>query len=262
MLPTLQLGPVTLPLAPLLLIASFWIGIGVTARAGKRFGLSEDTILNAGFLGVVGGLLGGRVWYVLEYLPYYQDRLGEMVSLNPNTLAPLEGVLTGLVVAVIYFQRKRVPGAALLDALAPGMAVFAAGLSLANLTSGAAYGEPANLPWSIYLWDAQRHPTQLYDFVLGIGILWVTWRLLRSAQASGRVFGVSVALLAAARLLTEGFRGDSALLAGGWRTMQVVWLGALVLALIGLAWLDTRRQSALGSASGDAVQVEQELENE
>jgi phosphatidylglycerol:prolipoprotein diacylglycerol transferase len=239
MFPTVHLGSITLPVAPLVLIASFWIGMGITARVGKRFGLNEDTILNAGFIGIVAGILGARAWYVIAYLPYYQGRWGEIVSLNPNTLAPLEGVLTGLVIAVIYLQRKKVPGAAFLDALAPGLAAFTAGLSLANLASGAAFGEPANLPWSIGLWDARRHPTQIYDFVLSIGILYVTLRLMPSLP-DGRVFGACVALFAASRLLTEGFRGDSGLLEGGWRTMQLVWLIVLIVALIGLAWLDTR----------------------
>ena len=271
MLPTVHLGPLTLPVAPLLIIASFWIGIGVAARAGRRFSLSEDPIMNAGFLGVVSGILGARLWYVLEYFSYYQDRLGEIVSLNPNTLAPYEGVLTGVVVAIIYLQRKKTPGAAFVDALAPGLAAFAAGSSLANLASGAAFGEPANLPWSIYLWDARRHPTQVYDFVLSLGILAVTLRLLSFSRPSGQVFGVFLATFAASRLLTEGFRGDSALLEGGWRTMQFVWFTLLVAALAGLAWIDVRAaarpstsiSSAPRQASAtEAAYMEQESGNE
>ena len=251
MLPTLTIGPFTLPVAPLLTIASFWIGLWLAAREGRRFGLNEDVIFNAGFYGAVGGLLGARAWYVVQYWPYYQDRLGEIFWLNLNTLAPFEGMLTGLLIAVIYLQRKRVPGAALLDALAPGLAAFAAGLSLANLASGTAFGEPADLPWAINLWNARRHPTQVYDFVLSIGIVFATMRLLRRGPPSGRTFGVFIALLAASRLLTEGFRGDSALLDGGWRMMQLLWLAVLIIILIGLAWIGTRRVSETEQGVGN-----------
>ncbi len=240
MLPAVTIGPFTLPLAPLVTIASFWIGLSLAAREGKRLGLNEDVIFNAGFYGAVGGLLGARLWYVVEFWSFYQDRPGGIVSLNLNTLAPFEGLLTGLLIAVIYLQRQRVPGVALLDTLAPGLATFAAGLSLANLASGAAFGAPADVPWAIDLWDARRHPTQAYDFVLSIGIVFVTLRLLRSGPPSGRAFSACVALLAASRLLTEGFRGDSALLDGGWRLMQLLWLAVLLPALVGLAWIDTR----------------------
>lgn len=245
MLPTLTIGSFALPVAPLLTIASFWIGLWLAAREGKRLGLNEDAIYNAGFYGAAGGLLGARVWYVVEYWTYYRDRPGEIVSLNLGTLAPFEGLLTGLLIAAIYLQRKRVPGGTLLDALAPGLAAFAAGLSLANLASGAAFGAPADVPWAIDLWDARRHPTQVYDFLLSIGILWVTIRLLRAGSPPGRAFGAFVALLAAARLLTEAFRGDSALLDGGWRMMQFVWLAVVLVALSGLAWSDLRRRSAV-----------------
>ena len=240
MLPSVSIGPFTLPVAPLLTIASFWIGLSLAAREGKRLGLNEDVIFNAGFYGALGGLIGARLWYVVEFWPFYQGRVGEIVALNLNTLAPFEGVLTGLLISVIYLQRKRVPGAALLDVLAPGLAAFAAGLSLANLASGAAFGAPADVPWAIDLWDARRHPTQAYDFVLSIGIVLVTLRLLRSGTQPGRAFAACVALLAASRLLTEGFRGDSAVLDGGWRLMQLLWLAVLLASLVALAWLDTR----------------------
>jgi phosphatidylglycerol:prolipoprotein diacylglycerol transferase len=240
MLPTLTIGPVTLPVAPLLTIASFWVGLWVAARAGKRLGIDENVIFNAGFYGAVAGLIGARVWYVLEYWAFYRDRPGDIFALNFNTLAPLEGILTGIVVATIYLQRKRVAGATLLDALAPGLAAFAAGLSLAYLASGAAYGEPADLPWTLELWDARRHPTQIYDFVLSLGIWLVTWRMVSAGGPRGRVFAVFLALLSASRLLSEGFRGDSAVLDGGWRLMQLLWLGVLLASLVALAWLDTR----------------------
>jgi phosphatidylglycerol:prolipoprotein diacylglycerol transferase len=244
MLPTVSIGPVTLPVAPLLTIASFWIGLSLAAHAGKRFGIEEDVAFNAGFFGAAAGLIGARLVYVVQYWSFYQDRLGEIVSLNLNTLAPFEGVLIGLLAAVIYLQRKQVPGAAFLDASAPGLAAFACGLSLASLADGTAFGEPAQLPWAIDLWDARRHPTQIYDFALSIGILYVVWRLLRSGPPTGRTFGAFVALMAASRLLTEGFRGDSALIEGGWRAMQLVWLAVLLAALIGLAWIDSRAQQA------------------
>ena len=244
MLPTLTIGPVTLPVAPLLTIASFWVGLWVAARAGKRLGIDENVIFNAGFYGAVAGLIGARAWYVVEYWSFYRDRPGDIFALNFNTLAPLEGILTGLVVAAIYLQRKRTPGAALLDTLAPGLSAFTAGLSLANFAAGAAYGEPTNLPWAVELWDARRHPTQIYDAVLSFGMLLVTWRLAGAGGPRGRAFAAFLALLSASRLLTEGFRGDSAVLDGGWRLMQLLWLVVLLASLSALAWLDTRPRSA------------------
>jgi hypothetical protein len=46
----------------------------------------------------------------------------------------------------------------MLDALTPGLAVMMIALGLANLASGNAYGEPAQVPWSIFLWGEWQQP--------------------------------------------------------------------------------------------------------
>jgi prolipoprotein diacylglyceryltransferase len=245
MFPTLHIGSLALPTAPLLTIASFWVGLWVAAREGKRFGLDEDMLFNAGFYGALGGLIGARLFYVLRYWSFYQANPGEIFALNLATLASFEGLVTGLLVATIYLQRKHAPAARLLDALAPGFAAFAIGMSAADLAAGTAYGSPAELPWAIDLWNAPRHPAQIYDAALMSGILAATLRMLRARPPApaGRAFAVFVALFSAARLFTEGFRGDSALFGDGWRTMQFVWLAVLLIALVVLARSDLARRS-------------------
>ena len=256
MLPTLSIGSIALPVAPLVTIAGFWVALWLIARVGRRFGLAENVVYNAGFIGVVTGLIGARLWYALQYWPFYRDHPADIIALNLHALSVLGGMLVGTVCAVIYLQRKSVPALPLLDALAPGLAAFAIALSLANFASGAAYGEPTRLPWAIHLWDTARHPTQLYDLALSFGILLVSLRLVRAGPATGRAFVATVALLAGSRLLTEGFRGDSSALDGGWRVMQFVWLALLLAALMALAWIDTRR------ASTRALSPDTEVANE
>lgn len=245
MFPTINIGSLALPTAPLLTIASFWVGLWVAAREGRRFGLDEDMIFNAGFYGALGGLIGARLFYVLRYWSFYQTSPGEIFALNLATLASFEGLVSGLLVATIYLQRKKAPGARLMDALAPGLAAFAIGMSVADLAAGTAYGSPAELPWAIDLWNAPRHPTQIYDALLMSGILIVALRMLRAhpSAPAGRTFTVFVALFSAARLFTEGFRGDSMLFGEGWRTMQFVWLFVLLIAMVVLARSDVTRRS-------------------
>ena len=85
MLPTVSIGPVTLPVAPLLTIASFWIGLWLAAREGQRLDLNEDVIFNAGFYGAVGGLIGARLWYVVRYWSFYQTERRARRAAGPRT---------------------------------------------------------------------------------------------------------------------------------------------------------------------------------
>jgi prolipoprotein diacylglyceryltransferase len=130
-----------------------------------------------------------------------------------------------------------------LDALTPGLIVLAGGQALADLASGDSYGSPATLPWSIELWGAARHPTQVYQLLAVIAIGWIVLRGDRGFD--GRRFGLFSALYAVSRLIIEAFRGDSAVI-NGVRTAQVWSLIALVAAVW---WL---RQRALAASTAAA----------
>lgn len=80
-------------------------------------------------------------------------------------------------------------------------------LAVAHLFSGSAFGASARLPWSIYLWNEHRHPTQVYEIVA---------------------------------VLLEGQRGDSMRIAGGFRAGLVEALFVLGICI----WLMRRRSPA------------------
>jgi prolipoprotein diacylglyceryltransferase len=104
-------------------------------------------------------------------------------------------------------------------------------LGAAHFLSGDAFGEPANLPWSIYLWNDYRHPSQVYEILAALGIFYVAYR--RPFNQPGRRvnFLLVVALSSAARIFLEAFRGDSLIWPGGFRSAQVIGLLILTCAL-------------------------------
>jgi prolipoprotein diacylglyceryltransferase len=229
MFPVIHLGPLSIQARGLILLAAFWLAAEAAERGAKRLGLRGDVVYSLAFIAAAAGLIGARLGYVLEHWSAYQGDLGSIVALNFNTLSPLAGVVTGIIAAYWYARRKGVANRKLLDALTPGLIVFAGGLALADLASGDAYGSPSSLPWAIELWGAQRHPTQIYQLiaVIVIGLL-----VLKSDRAfDGAWFGLFVVLYAASRLFIEGFRGDSETI-GGLRTAQVWSLIVVLVALV------------------------------
>ncbi|MBI5565621.1 MAG: prolipoprotein diacylglyceryl transferase, partial [Chloroflexi bacterium] len=132
----------------------------------------------------------------------------------------------------------------LLDALTPGLLVLAGGLALADLASGDGYGSPASLPWSIELWGAARHPTQVYQLIAVGVIACVVLKIDRAFD--GLRFGLFIALYAASRFIIEAFRGDSAVI-NGVRTAQVWSLLGVVVALWLLRHWATQIAPALSS---------------
>jgi prolipoprotein diacylglyceryltransferase len=229
MFPVIHLGPLSIQARGLILLAAFWLAAEAAERGAKRLGLRGDVVYSLAFIAAAAGLIGARLGYVLEHWSAYQSDLGAIVALNFNTLSPLAGVVMGALAAYWYARRKGAANRKLLDALTPGFIVFAGGLALADLASGDAYGAPSSLPWSIELWGAMRHPTQIYQLlaVIAIGVI-----VLKSDRAfDGAWFGLFVVLYAASRLFIEAFRGDSETI-GGLRTAQVWSLIVLLFTLV------------------------------
>ncbi len=228
MFPVIRLGPLTLQARGLISLVAFWVASDVAGRAAKRLGLRDDDVASLAFLSLIFGLIGARLGYVIQYWSVYRTDLGAIFALNFNALSPVAGILVGCGAAIGYARRKGIAHRRLLDALTPGLIIFAAGLALADLASGDGYGAPTTLPWAIELWGEQRHPTQVYDLLAVIGIGLIVWR--SSRPFDGARFGLFVVLYAAARLLLEFFHGDSATLADV-RVVQLESLAALVVAL-------------------------------
>ena len=229
MFPVLQIGPLALPVLGLALLLGVWIGLSLAAtrKEAARLRLIPEAVYNLVFIGLVAGLIGTRLAYVAHYLNVYaSDPLG-VFSLNPATLAPTEGALIGVVVAVGYGAHRKLPLRPTLDALAPAVAVMGVAVAVAHVASGDAFGAAARLPWSVYLWDEYRHPSQIYELIAALGVLGIGWRARTRGPFVGFNFLLVVALSAAARLFLEAFRGDSVVI-GGWRAAQV-W-GLVVLA--------------------------------
>ncbi|HLE52900.1 MAG TPA: prolipoprotein diacylglyceryl transferase family protein [Anaerolineales bacterium] len=240
MYPYLRLGPFLLQLPLLALLVGVWIGSALAEKEAVRLKLPSATINNLVFIVIIAGIVGARLAYAARYLSVYLANPLSLFALNFNTMAGFDGVLIGLVFAALYGWRKKLPLRPTLDALAPGLAAFMVALSLAHTLSGDAFGAPANLPWSIYLWNEYRHPSQVYETLAALAVLFVAYKKPFGQVGNGTNFLLVVALLSAARIFLEAFRGDSLILLGGFRAAQVIGLIVLAITLYTLRiWTQT-----------------------
>jgi prolipoprotein diacylglyceryltransferase len=231
-LPVLQIGPLALQLPGLILLIGLWAGLSLAERGVSPAGdetptLNPDRLFNLALATLVAGVVGARLSYVIQYPLAFVESPLSLVSLNPGLLEPWGGAAAGLIAALVIGNRQGMQFWPTLDAFTPASAVFALALHLSHLASGAAFGAPAELPWSLNLWGTPRHPSQVYEALAASLILWQVWRLSRSSspRPAGTHFLTFLALTAGARLFLEAFRGDSTLLPGGFRLAQVLaWL--------------------------------------
>ena len=124
--------------------------------------------------------------YALEHINAYVASPLSLFALSATAMDAWGGLLVGLAAAYLYGRAKSLPLRLTLDALAPGLVVFMIAISLANLLSGDGYGSPLQAPWAIQLWGEYRHPTQIYEMLLAVGVLLI-WKFASSGdQCAGQ----------------------------------------------------------------------------
>ena len=231
MLPILHIGPIAVQTPGLLLLLGFWFGLELAERHAVLRNQAPGKLYNLVFISLIAGIISARLGYAAQYpTAFLQSPLG-LLSLSPQMLNPEVGLLAAILASLIYIQRSKLPLWTILDTLTSLLAVLAVAQGLAHLASGQAYGSPAGLPWSIDLFGALRHPTQVYEILLALVILAVVWPLpanpleQRIYTQPGARLWLFLGLSAAARIFLEAFRGDSMFILGGLRQAQVVaWL--------------------------------------
>ncbi len=235
----------------ILLVAAGWAGLALTDKRAKQSPIGEkamDTLVSAM---VLAFLAGGRLLYAAAHLSAFSSSPASLLSLNVGLFDPWAGLATAAIAAAVVIQRKQLPPWQTLDLLAPFLAALGVGLALSHLASGDAFGRQTGMPWSISLWGAERHPTQIYELLAGMAALGAVWLYGSRNRLPGRIFLLWVALAAGSRLIIEGFRGDSTLVFGGLRLAQIVAWVVLGAALVGMEVLQQREARAASETLDD-----------
>jgi phosphatidylglycerol---prolipoprotein diacylglyceryl transferase len=226
----------------ILLLAALWFGLSLAERRVERHGISKDALNNIVYYGVLGYVIGGRLLFVLANISAFIESPLSIVSVNPDLFDAVGALSTALLVGFVFGRRQNLPLWSTLDALTPLVATLAIGLSLSHLAAGTAFGSPTDLPWGMELWNATRHPSQIYELIASLLIFGLIW-FRKTNSIPGSEFLLFTATTAVSHLFLEAFRGDSTLIFGGVRLAQLVaWL-ILALALFASESLRSVKQA-------------------
>jgi prolipoprotein diacylglyceryltransferase len=221
-------------MASLALLSGLWFGRPLIEREAARLKMTASILSNVIFYSLLAGVVGARVGYALEFSSAYLANPFSLLALTPTTLSPSAGLVVGLIMFVIFIQRKELQIGATLDALAPGLAMFMVCVGLAHILSGDAYGAPTNVPWAIRLWNEYRHPSQFYEIFIALTVFLIIRERFPKPEGTGLNFLLTITLTSASRVFLESFRGDSIFWPGGFREAQVI---ALIIMAISLYWI-------------------------
>lgn len=137
----------------MLVAAAFTACLLATHRAGQM-GLDPEVIFSMAFWMFASGVVGARVFYIVEYWEQFQhDTLGatlaQLINVAQGGLVVYGGVIGGVVAMLVFLRLHRLPVLAVCDLIAPAAAVGLALGRVGCLLNGCCHGAPADVPWAV-----------------------------------------------------------------------------------------------------------------
>lgn len=205
----------------ILLVAATWIGLSFAEKRAERYGVSKEDLNNLVFNGLIAFVVGGRISFVLQNITAFTKSPLGIFSINPDLFDPFGALAAVAITSLVYGQRRKLSLWNTLDALTPFFAIISIGLGLSHLAAGTAFGKETDAVWGINLWNATRHPTQIYETLASLLIFGWLW-LKKHDHRPGVFFLTFAAFTAASQLLIQAFRADSPSIFNGINQAQVI----------------------------------------
>ena len=244
MQPELQIGPLELKTFGLCFAAGFIFAAMVLARHFKELGKPVDWAYEMIFAGLVGGVIGSRVDYLIQnWDDVSDDLLGNVFS--GSGLVWFGGLVGGALGVALWAWRRGFLGPQLLDVAAVPLALgYAIGRVGCQLSGDGDYGTESDLPWAMAYPDGavptteEVHPTPIYES-LAMGLVALALWRMRGRFAVGTIFAIYLVAAGVERLLVEFIRRNDDVALG----LTFAQLVSVALIAAGAAWLVQRRGS-------------------
>ena len=176
---TLDLGPVTIHMYGLMLLAGIAACIFITGKRWVARGGDWDLIFRVAVWGVGAGIVGARLYHLATSWSEVPDEWWGPSAVWEGGLGIWGGIAGGVLVGGIVAKRAGASVTALLDAAAPGLLVAQAIGRIGNWWNQELFGEPTDRPWGLeidtarrpdeYIFNETFHPTFLYEALWNLG---------------------------------------------------------------------------------------------
>lgn len=219
-----EIGPVPVYSYGLMLGITFLVGSALFTRELKRNKLDENIGVTITFLCLIGGILGSKLFYVLEEWNFgssmpLSSYLTKDVLLSPSGLTFYGGLILAVILVMIYCKKQNLSVLRIFDMMSPAAAL---GYGIArvgcHLSGDGDYGIPVNGTfWEFLGYSYSKgtvpthegvlvHPTSIYEFVISIFIFLFLWNRRGKYKTPGIIFGYYLILAGTERLVIEIIR--------------------------------------------------------
>ena len=217
----------------LMLVAAFYTCYFLLDKDLRELGYDEKLASDIIFWSALGGILGSKVYHVIENLDQIMSSNNPMSLIFSGSGLVFLGGLVGAIISVtVVLKKNNVPWLTFADQLAPLILLGYAIGRLGCFLVGDDYGIPSKLPWAMSFPDGlpptttsvfayqfpwidisdlpagviKVHPTQLYEtFICGV-LFYYLWSKRKNIEVQGSLFFQYLVFAGFERFLIEFLR--------------------------------------------------------
>ena len=241
------------------------LGFWIAAREAKRTGQNPENYLDMGIIGVIAGIVGARLYYVIFSWDMYKDNLLDIFNLREGGLASYGGVIAAVISVLVLAKVKHLSAPQIFDTIAMALLNGQMLGRWGNFFNREAFGGYTDSLFAMRLpLDAVRssdvteqmrrhieridgvsyiqvHPTFLYESLWCMVLLIILFAYRKHKKYEGELFLMYLFGYGLGRFWIEGLRTDQLLLPGVGIAVSQLLAGAIVVGT-GAAMLYLRKK--------------------
>lgn len=241
------------------------LGFWIAAREAKRTGQNPESYLDMGIIGVIAGIVGARLYYVIFSWDMYKDNLLDIFNLREGGLAIYGGVIAAVISVLVLAKVKHLSAPQIFDTIAMALLNGQMLGRWGNFFNREAFGGYTDSLFAMRLpLDAVRssdvteqmrrhieridgvsyiqvHPTFLYESLWCMVLLIILFAYRKHKKYEGELFLMYLFGYGLGRFWIEGLRTDQLLLPGVGIAVSQLLAGAIVVGT-GAAMLYLRKK--------------------
>ncbi len=214
MYPKIHIGSFELPTFGLTLAVGFLLGLWIVRRRAEARGIDALRVTDGLFWGILVGVLGARITFIVQELPYYLKHTDQLLDWRFQGLTSFGGILFGFVFMVFWCRAKKLPLLPVLDVVGPAFLIAHAIGRVGCLLNGCCFGNVCDpsAPFAVSNLDTGRThvPAQLFDSGMCLIGAWLLTRIERVGLSPGQSTGLAISFYGISRFIYEFWRAGTA----------------------------------------------------
>ena len=234
----------------IVVMLSIIAAVVISTREAKRKGLSTEVIYSLIPWVLAGGIVGARLFHVIDKWETYAASPVQVLALWQGGLAIWGALAGGGLAAVIFARVNQISFGRLADTLVPGLLVAQIVGRFACIIDGDAVGGPTTLPWGFTYVNPEAmvppgllgvpvHPYPVYDQLWNLFGLAVALRLRHRLKTDGLLFLSYLSIYAVGRFVFTFVRQERVWF-GGLQEAQVIAIAVLAISAAAFVYLRKR----------------------